>query len=47
MADEKMLNIESMPSIKLGFTQMGQDDVDHINKYIDDNMHRLNDLSYS
>ena len=47
MADEKMLNIESMPSIKLGFTQMGLDDVNHINKYIDDNMHRLNDLSYS
>ena len=47
MADEKMLNIESMPSIKLGFTQMGLDDVNHINKYIDDNVHRLNDLSYS
>ena len=47
MADEKMLNIESMPSIKLGFTQMGLGDVGHINKYIDDNMHRLNDLSYS
>ena len=44
---DKLLNIESMPSIKLGFTQMQQDDVDHINKYIDDNMHRLNDLSYS
>ena len=44
---DKLLNIESMPSIKLGFTQMGLDDVNHINKYIDDNMHRLNDLSYS
>ena len=32
---DKLLNIESMPSIKLGFTQMQQDDVDHINKYID------------
>ena len=37
MADEKLLNIESMPQIKLGFTQMGLDDVDVINKYIDDN----------
>ena len=44
---DKLLNIESMPAIKLGFTQMGLDDVNHINKYIDDNMHRLNDLSYS
>ena len=47
MANEKMLNMETCPAIKLGFTQMQQDDVDHINKYNDDNMHRLNDLSYS
>ena len=44
---DKLLNIESMPSIKLGFTQMGQDDVNHINKYIDDNVDRLPDLSSS
>ena len=42
-----MLNIESMPAIKLGFTTMGQDDVNHINKYIDDNVDRLPDLSSS
>ena len=47
MSENKLLHIESMPSIKLGFTQMGLGDVGHINKYIDDNMHRLNDLSYS
>ena len=44
---DKLLNIESMPSIKLGFTQMGSDDVNHINKYIDDNVDRLPDLSSS
>ena len=44
---DKLLNIESMPSIKLGFTQMGQDDVNLINKYIDDNVDRLPDLSSS
>ena len=47
MADDKLLNIESMPQIKLGFTQMGLDDVNHINKYIDDNMDKLLDLSSS
>ena len=47
MADDKLLNIESMPQIKLGFTQMAQDDVNHINKYIDDNTDRLIDLSSS
>ena len=39
MVDDKLLRIESMPQIKLGFTQMGLDDVNHINKYIDDNIH--------
>ena len=47
VTDEKLLNIESMPQIKLGFTQMGLDDVDVINKYIDDNIDRLPDLSSS
>ena len=47
MTDTKLLNIESMPQIKLGFTQMAQDDVNHINKYIDDNVDRLPDLSSS
>ena len=47
MADEKMLIMETMPAIKLGFTTMGQDDVNHINKYIDDNVDRLPDLSSS
>ena len=47
MADDKLLRIESMPSIKLGFTQLGSDDVNHINKYIDDNADRLLDLSSS
>ena len=47
MADEKLLHIESMPSIKLGFTQMDLDDVNHINNYIDDNADRLPDLSSS
>ena len=35
VADDKLLNIESMPQIKLGFTQMGLDDVNVINIYID------------
>ena len=47
MTDDKLLHIESMPQIKLGFTQMAQDDVNHINKYIDDNVDRLPDLSSS
>ena len=47
MTDEKLLNIETIPAIKLGFTLMGLDDVNVINEYIDDNMHRLEDLSYS
>jgi len=47
VADDKLLNIESMPQIKLGFTQLGSDDVNHINKYIDDNADRLLDLSSS
>ena len=44
---DKLLNIETCPAIKLGFTQMDKDDVNHINKYIDENTHRLKDLSYS
>ena len=47
MVDDKLLRIESMPQIKLGFTQMGLDDVNHINKYIDNNADRLLDLSSS
>ena len=47
VTDDKLLHIESMPQIKLGFTQMGLDDVNHINKYIDDNVDRLPDLSSS
>ena len=47
MTDDKLLLIESMPSIKLGFTQMDQDDVNVINIYIDDNVDRLPDLSSS
>ena len=47
MADDKLLNIECMPQIKLGFTQLGSDDVNHINKYIDDNADKLIDLSSS
>ena len=47
MTENKLLNIESMPQIKLGFTQMQLDDVNHINKYIDDNADRLSDLSSS
>ena len=47
MTDDKLLLIESMPSIKLGFTQIGLDDVNVINIYIDDNVDRLPDLSSS
>ena len=47
MADNKLLNIESMPLIKLGFTKIGTSEVYHINKYIDDNIDRLSDLSSS
>ena len=38
VTDDKLLLIESIPSIKLGFTQMDQDDVNVINIYIDDNV---------
>ena len=47
VADDKLLRIESMPSIKLGFTQMGLDDVNVINIYIDENVDKLPDLSSS
>ena len=47
VTDDKLLLIESIPSIKLGFTQMDQDDVNVINIYIDDNVDRLPDLSSS
>ena len=47
MSENKLLHIESMPSIKLGFTQMGLDDVNVINIYIDENVDRLPDLSSS
>ena len=47
VTDNKLLHIESMPQIKLGFTQMGLDDVNVINIYIDENVDRLPDLSSS
>ena len=44
---QKLLVMETMPAIKIGFCQLMQRDVDEINDYIDTNSHRLNDLSYS
>ena len=46
MTNNKIVQFETIPQIKLGFASISLDAVDIINKYIDDNIHRLPDLSH-
>ena len=51
MTDKKLVDeipivqFETIPQLKLGFSAISLDEVDIINKYIDDNTNRLPDLS--
>ena len=45
MSENKIVQFETIPQLKLGFAGIGLDDVNIINKYIDDNTERLPDLS--
>ena len=45
MSENKIVQFETIPQLKLGFAGIGLDEVDIINKYIDDNNERLPDLS--
>ena len=45
-SENKMVQFETVPAIKLGFSAISLQEVDIINKYIDDNIDRLPDLSY-
>ena len=45
MSENKIVTFETIPQIKLGFAGIGLDEVDIINKYIDDNTNKLSDLS--
>ena len=45
MSDNKIVTFETIPQIKLGFAGIGLDDINIINKYIDDNTEKLPDLS--
>ena len=45
MTENKIVNFETIPQLKLGFSGIALDGVDTINKYIDDNTERLTDLS--
>ena len=42
---DKIVQFETIPQLKLGFAGIGLDEIDVINKYIDDNTDRLPDLS--
>jgi hypothetical protein len=44
---KKQLQMQIMPAIKLGFAQMDLDDVNVINSYIDNNLHKMPDNSSS
>ena len=44
MPENKIVQFETIPQFKLGFAGIGLDEVDIINKYIDDNTERLPDL---
>ena len=46
MTDNKIVQFETIPQLKLGFSAISLNEVDIINKYIDDNIHRLPDLSH-
>ena len=43
--DKSIVQFETIPQLKLGFSAISLDEVDIINKYIDDNTNRLTDLS--
>ena len=45
MSENKIVQFETIPQLKLGFAGIGLDEVNIINKYIDDNINRLPDLS--
>ena len=45
MTENKIVQFETIPQLKLGFSGISLDEVDIINKYIDDNTERLPDLS--
>ena len=45
MPENKIVTFETIPQLKLGFAGIGLDDINIINKYIDDNTERLPDLS--
>ena len=45
-SENKMLHMETVPAIKLGFSAISLKEVDIVNKYVDDNLHRLPDLSH-
>ena len=45
MSENKIVQFETVPQLKLGFAGIGLDEVNIINKYIDDNTDSLPDLS--
>ena len=45
-SENKMIHFETVPAIKLGFSAISLQEVDIINKYVDDNIARLPDLSH-
>ena len=45
-SENKMLQLETIPAIKMGFSAISLKEIDIVNKYIDDNLHRLPDLSH-
>ena len=46
MTENKIVQFETIPQLKLGYSAISLNEVDIINKYIDDNIHRLPDLSH-
>ena len=46
VAKNKIVQFETIPAIKLGFSALSLKEVDIVNKYIDDNIDRLPDLSH-
>ena len=45
-AVNKIVQFETIPAIKLGLSALSLKEVDIVNKYIDDNLDRLPDLSH-
>ena len=46
VSENKMVHFETVPAIKLGFSAISLQEVNVINKYVDDNIDRLPDLSH-